>query len=166
MKKILITGADGQLGQALTESAPEGLQVVAANRTVLDITNAAAVNDWVGANQPDAIINAAAYTAVDKAETDSAMAKAVNTDGPLHLATAAANTGIPLVQVSTDFVFDGKSGPYTVDDETNPLSVYGETKRDGEVAALGVSGAQVSVVRTAWVYNCLLYTSPSPRDRG
>ena len=153
MKKILIAGADGQLGQALIDSVPDGMQAIAANRQIIDITNQAAVNDWVGANQPNAIINAAAYTAVDKAETDSAMAKAVNTDGPLHLATAASNAGIPLVQVSTDFVFNGKAGPYKTDDKTDPLSVYGETKRDGEVAALGVSGAKVSVVRTAWVYN-------------
>lgn len=153
MKKILITGADGQLGQALINSVPAGVQAIAANRELIDITNQSVVNDWVGANKPDAIVNAAAYTAVDKAETESSLAKAVNTDGPLHLATAASNAGIPMVQVSTDFVFNGKAGPYKTDDITDPLSVYGETKRDGEAAALGVSGAKVSVVRTAWVYN-------------
>ena len=153
MKKILITGADGQLGQALQATTPAGMQVVPANRQTLDITSAAAVNDWVGENKPDAIINAAAYTAVDKAETEYALAKAVNTDGPLNLAMAASRVDIPLLHVSTDFVFNGKSGPYKVDDETDPLSVYGETKRAGEIAALGVSGSKVSIIRTAWVYD-------------
>jgi len=153
MKKILITGAEGQLGQALIKSVPSGLQAVPANRKTIDISNASSVSDWVSAHNPDAIINAAAYTAVDQAETEIDLARSVNTNGPMHLATAAAVAGIPLVQVSTDFVFSGKSGPYRTEDTTDPLSVYGITKRDGEDAALGVIGAKVAVVRTAWVYN-------------
>lgn len=154
MKKILITGADGQLGRALAAGVPEGYQTLPANRKTLDITSAESVMQWCKENTPSGIINAAAYTAVDQAETDQETAKASNTDGPKHLAMAAGELNIPFVHVSTDFVFNGNSGlPYTTDDSTDPLSVYGATKRDGEQAVQAVEGLNAAIVRTAWVYD-------------
>ncbi len=154
MKKILITGANGQLGRALAASVPQGFEPVLATRQTLDIASETAVADWFELNKPDGIINAAAYTAVDKAEEEQDVANSANNLGPMNLAVAAAACGIPIVQVSTDFVFNGKSGhPYRTDDETDPLSVYGVTKLAGEQSVLSVPGVEASVVRTAWVYD-------------
>ncbi len=154
MKKILITGAKGQLGQALVSCSPDGYQTVVADRQVLDISNRQSVEHWFDANKPDGIINAAAYTAVDQAETDVESAKAANTDGPANLALSASALNIPLIHVSTDFVFNGKNGaPYLADDKTDPLGVYGVTKRDGEAEVLAIHARQSTIVRTAWVYD-------------
>ena len=150
---ILITGAGGQLGKALCNSAPAGYSVVAADRQTLSITDVDAVRSYSENHHVEGIINAAAYTAVDKAEDDIANARAVNAEGPAVLAAIAADRGIHLVHVSTDFVFDGRRGnPYKPDDKTNPLGVYGETKRAGEVAVLETPNLSASVLRTAWVY--------------
>lgn len=154
MKKILVTGANGQLGRALAVAVPDGCQVIAADRQALNISDIKSVESWVDDNAPDGIINAAAYTAVDKAETEADIAKAANTDGPKNLAAAAFNLGIPMVHVSTDFVFNGHAGaPYRTDDKLDPLSVYGATKRDGEQEVLSVHKDKAAVVRTAWVYD-------------
>ena len=154
MKKILITGANGQLGKAMASHATSSYQPLLADRSTLDITDAESVNRWCESNAPDGIVNTAAYTAVDKAESEPDDAKAANTDGPGNLAEVAAQRGIPLVHVSTDFVFNGKSGaPYKTTDLTDPLSVYGVTKRDGEQEVLSVHGAKAAIVRTAWVYD-------------
>jgi len=153
-KKILVTGVDGQLGRALVDTVPSGYEVLGTNSKALNIADTQAVTDWFAANQPAGVINAAAYTAVDKAETDLATATAANAEGPALLAAACKELDIPLVQVSTDFVFDGKnSTAYTPQDATQPLGVYGVTKRDGELAVLNTEGLKAAVIRTAWVYN-------------
>lgn len=151
--KVIITGADGQLGRALAVRAPANAVVTSFNRAALDITNAAAVKVAVNAAQPDLIINAAAYTAVDKAEADAENARMVNTDAPGILAQTAEVHRARFVHISTDFVFDGsQSHPYGVCDVTAPLGVYGKTKRDGELAVLA-SCPSALIVRTAWVYS-------------
>ena len=147
--KILLTGAYGQLGRALVATAPAGASIIAHDVDTLDITDAAAVSAAVATAKPDFIFNAAAYTAVDKAESDVAAATAVNETAVGLLAGAARDCGAKLVHVSTDFVFDGQgSSPYRPDAPTAPLGVYGETKRAGERAA----GEDALIVRTAWVY--------------
>ena len=154
MKKILVTGAGGQLGSALGRNIPDGFTVLLSDRQSLDITNREKVTECLRGGEVHGIINAAAYTAVDKAETDITTAEAVNTNGPAVLSAAAAELGIHLVHVSTDFVFDGSKGkPYQPDDKTNPLSIYGRTKRDGEMAVLETENLSASIIRTAWVYD-------------
>jgi len=147
--KALIVGAGGQLGRCLAIAAPEGIELVARDRTTLDITDAASIDAVVAAEQPDLIFNAAAYTAVDKAESDEDAAYAVNATAVGLLADAATRHDARLVHVSTDFVFDGQSGtPYAPDAATNPLGAYGRTKLAGERLA----GEGALIVRTACVY--------------
>lgn len=150
--KVIVTGAGGQLGRALVAGAPADAAVVALDRAALDIGDAAAVQARIKAERPDIIINAAAYTAVDKAESEPDLACRINADGPRHLAAAALDAGARLAHISTDFVFDGaKSAPYHPDDPVNPLGVYGASKRAGEEAVLGLM-PDALIVRTAWVY--------------
>ncbi|HEV2363243.1 MAG TPA: dTDP-4-dehydrorhamnose reductase [Caulobacteraceae bacterium] len=150
--KALVAGAGGQLGSALAETAPPGVEVRAFARTDLDITDAAAVEEMVRRESPALIVNAAAYTAVDKAESEADKAFAINRDGAAHLARTAAAAGARLVHVSTDFVFDGRSGrPWRPDDPTGPLNVYGASKLAGE-ASVRAAGGKALIVRTAWVY--------------
>jgi dTDP-4-dehydrorhamnose reductase len=150
--RCLVIGASGQLGQALQATMPAKTDLVAPARSVCDLTNADHLNQWLGEIRPDVILNAAAYTAVDSAESDEANARLINATGVGRLAQAARHHGARLVHVSTDFVFDGEtSKPYTPDDEPNPLNAYGRTKREGELAVLQ-SGANALIVRTAWVY--------------
>ncbi|MBW8295550.1 dTDP-4-dehydrorhamnose reductase [Sphingopyxis sp.] len=147
--KALITGADGQLGQALQRTAPEGAEVVATTSSVLDIGDAKAVRSFVSATGPQILINAAAYTAVDQAETDSELAFRINGDAVGFLARAGEAVGARFVHVSTDFVFDGEAGrPYAPDAPTAPIGVYGCSKLRGEHEA----GEGALIVRTAWVY--------------
>jgi dTDP-4-dehydrorhamnose reductase len=149
--KVLITGAGGQLGRELLRTAPADAVVIALASADCDIGDAASVARAIAAHKPDVIINAAGYTAVDKAEAEPAAADRVNAQGPAHLAAAAG--GARLLHVSTDFVFDGSQGrPWRTDDPTAPLSVYGHSKLAGEapVLALGNRGA---VLRTSWVYS-------------
>jgi len=150
--KVLITGARGQLGRALQETAPSGATLTAFGHGDLDIGDAAAVSLVVVEQAPDLVINAAAYTAVDKAESDEAAAYRINGEAPGHLAAAASQSGARFVHVSTDFVFDGHgSVPYRPEQETDPLGVYGASKLAGENAALAAD-PQALIVRTAWVY--------------
>lgn len=147
--KALIVGANGQLGRCLQAAAPEGAEVVALGSADLDITDRDAVEAAVSAHMPSVLFNAAAYTAVDRAESEEAAARAVNTTAVGILADAARVHGARFAHVSTDFVFDGAAGtPYAPDAPTNPLSVYGRTKLGGETLA----GPDALVVRTAWVY--------------
>ena len=152
--RVLVVGSAGQLGQALAATMPESVEYVGADLPDLDITNAEQVVSFCRQLQPDVIINTAAYTAVDRAESDVELATAVNVDGPRNVAQAAGDIGARLVHISTDFVFDGSaSTPYDVDAPTNPLSVYGRTKRDGETAVLDALPQSSVVVRTAWLYS-------------
>lgn len=151
MRRVLVTGAGGQLAIELERWAPAGVEVVSLGVERLDVTSAAQVGAALAEAAPDIVMNAAAYTAVDKAETEPAAADAVNHRGVELLRGACDSFGARLVHFSTDYVFDGRSGsPYLPGDETNPLSVYGHTKRDGEVAALRSPGSLV--IRTAWLY--------------
>ncbi len=147
--KILITGAAGQLGVELVQHCADmGDDVIAADRSVVDITDADAVHTLLAEHRPDAVINAAAYTAVDACETNVDIAQAVNATAVGHLRSACDTFGAHLVQVSTDYVFDGTlDRPYAETDATNPQSVYGRTKLAGEAAA----GSSASIARTSWV---------------
>jgi len=150
--KALVTGAGGQLGRALLASAPAGVEAIGLDRGALDIGDERSVANAVHEHAPALILNAAAYTAVDKAESEPEAAARINAAGPAHLARAAAETGARLIHISTDFVFDGNASlPYRPDHPTAPLSIYGRTKRDGEAAALAAN-PDTLIVRTAWVY--------------
>jgi len=153
--KVLITGAHGQLGWELQRNIPDGIDSVALSSSELDITNGQQVDETVGRLAPQVIINAAAYTAVDKAEEEQQKAFAVNAQGAANLAAAAKKNGARLVHISTDFVFDGrKSSPYLPNDPTNPTGVYGTSKLAGEQKIIEISGLkQCALVRTAWVYS-------------
>ncbi len=154
--KILITGAGGQLGQALTNLLPPSTSehhAIPYRHNVLDITRPANVEQAIDFHKPDAIVNTAAYNFVDKAESEVEAAMLANKTGPENLAKAAAKRKIPLVHFSTDYVFDGtKKTPYVESDQPNPLSVYAKSKLAGEKAVLEAS-TQSYVVRTAWVYH-------------
>lgn len=151
--KVMIAGAQGQLGRCLQDRlAGTDHEVVAVGRAELDITNADAVSRFVSDTKPDVIINAAAYTAVDKAESERELAFAVNEGAVANLAKAANQVGALLVHVSTDYVFDGTSSrPYQEADAVNPMGVYGESKLAGEKAAR--QAQRHLIVRTAWVFS-------------
>jgi dTDP-4-dehydrorhamnose reductase len=149
--KVLVTGSNGQLGWELKRSMPAGVEAMWTDVAELDIADASAVHALVEQFKPTVVINAAAYTAVDKAESESALSFKINRDGAGNLAKAAAAIGARFLHVSTDFVFEGQGKPYQPNDAVNPLSVYGASKYEGEQQVLGV-GAQALVVRTAWVY--------------
>lgn len=151
-RHVLVTGANGQLGIELQRCAwPAGWQVTAVGRSDLDLGDSAAILALVGSRAWAAVINGAAYTAVDKAEGDVLTAWAVNALAPAAFAQGCAQAGIPLVQVSTDYVFAGdKAGAWEVDDPVAPLGVYGASKLGGELA-VRTSGARHAIVRTAWV---------------
>lgn len=150
--KVLITGANGQVGQALQSPAPLKASLTALDRSTLDISDLEAVDRHIGQIRPDLIINAAAYTAVDRAELDAEAASAANKTGPANLALAAQRAGARLVHISTDFVFDGRaSSPYRPDHPVAPLGLYGQSKAEGEAAVLA-SLPSALIIRTGWVY--------------
>ena len=149
--KVLLTGAAGQLGQELIASRPPEVELIACSRGELDLADAEACRAAVQQHRPDWVLNAGAYTAVDKAESEPELAAAVNAGAPAAFAEALAATGGRLLQVSTDFVFNGAQGsPYRPEQPLDPLGVYGATKAAGEAAALQLPGARV--LRTSWVY--------------
>ncbi len=151
--KVLITGAAGQVGRMLLETRPAEVEAIPLAHDDLDIRDGAAVRERILRDLPDLILNAAAYTAVDKAESEPQAAHAINAEGPRYLAAAARDTGARLIHISTDFVFDGTASlPYAPDAPTHPLSVYGRTKREGEQAVLTALASHAVIVRTAWVY--------------
>jgi dTDP-4-dehydrorhamnose reductase len=151
--RLLVTGAGGMLGRAVVEAATRlGHDVHAATRADLDVTDAAAARSAVLGARAQAVINCAAYTDVDGAETDWANAEAVNCTGAGNVAAAAAKAGASIVHVSTDYVFDGsKREPWLESDPTGPLGVYGETKLGGE-HAVAAATANHAIVRTAWLF--------------
>ncbi|MDE1905334.1 MAG: dTDP-4-dehydrorhamnose reductase [Rhodospirillales bacterium] len=151
---ILVTGASGQLGDALSRRlSARGAAFTAVQRPDFDFEKPETIAACFETTKPSLVINAAAYTAVDKAETDQEAAKASNHTGPLELAKLCEAACIPFIHVSTDYVFNGDKGePYLETDPTSPTGVYGATKRDGEEAILATS-AQAIILRTAWVYS-------------
>jgi len=152
--KVLLTGAAGQLGQALIASTPAAVELIATSRKELDLADAQACRNAVQHHQPDWVLNAGAYTAVDKAESDADSAHAVNAGAPEAFASALAERGGRMLQLSTDFVFNGAQGsPYAVDQARNPLGIYGASKAAGEEFVQGRLGAQGLgfVLRTSWV---------------
>jgi dTDP-4-dehydrorhamnose reductase len=152
-QKIVIVGAGGQLGRELARSAPEGIACLPLQRGELDIGDRQAVNGRLRELAPAQVINAAAYTAVDRAESEPGLAWRINAEGAGYLAQACAEIGARLLHVSTDFVFDGEAPhPYRPDAPTAPLGEYGRSKLAGEEAVLqALPGALV--MRTAWVYS-------------
>jgi len=155
-KKILLTGVNGQVGHALQTALSHNPSfsniVISLDRSQLDLTNQAEIRRAIQTIQPDLIINPAAYTAVDKAETEPELAYAINATAPKILAEEAARIGARLIHFSTDYVYNGaKSSPYTEDDATEPLSVYGKSKLAGEEAIRSV-GLPHLIFRASWVY--------------
>jgi dTDP-4-dehydrorhamnose reductase len=150
---ILVFGAAGQVGNELRQrSAPPGIKIIGLTRAKVDITDRAAVLHAVERHRPAVVVNAAAYTAVDKAESDMQTAFAVNAEGARNLASAAREAGAAIIQLSTDYVFDGtKQSSYREDDAVGPVSAYGRSKEAGERAVRAANPRHV-IVRTAWVY--------------
>ncbi|RPF71526.1 dTDP-4-dehydrorhamnose reductase [Aurantiacibacter spongiae] len=147
--KALITGATGQVGRALLALAPEGAQVTALGRCQLDLTDSAAIEETIAVLQPDIVLNAAAYTSVDRAESEEAMAQAINADAVGMIVAALDRHGGRLAHISTDFVFDGaRASAWRPADKRNPLSVYGRSKAAGE----DYLREQDLLLRTSWVH--------------
>ncbi len=152
--KIVVTGKGGQLAWELEQTKTDEATLVSLDSHELDITNPIQVHSVLKNHSPDIVINAAAYTAVDKAESDRAAAYAVNQTGSENLAEACKELGAYLIHVSTDFVFDGtKATPYQPDDQPNPINVYGDSKLQGDKAITHILGDQATIIRTAWVYS-------------
>jgi dTDP-4-dehydrorhamnose reductase len=152
--KVLVTGREGQLARGLLEAAEgAGVQVVAIGRPDLDLADEGSVAAAVARERPDIVVNAAAYTAVDRAESEPAVAHAVNALGAERTAKACAANAIPIIQISTDYVFDGaKAGPYLEDDPTGPINVYGRTKLEAEQRVAKACERHL-ILRTAWVHS-------------
>ena len=152
MSSLLITGARGQVGSAVARQArARGFDVWSPDRTELNLLDPDALAAAVASRQWAVIINCAAYTAVDRAESEPALAEAINAFAPGIMAATAERQNIPIVHVSTDYVFDGtKASPYLEDDPVNPLCVYGSTKARGE-AAVRIASSRHAIIRTAWV---------------
>ncbi len=152
--KVIITGSNGQLGWELQRSAPDNYVLIAVDVDQLDITDAEAVDTFMAEAKSDLIINCAAYTAVDKAETEAELCYAINAQGAENLAKSAKQHGTKLIHISTDFVFDGdgQSTPYKPDAQTNPIGVYGASKLKGE-QCVQAHNPEALIIRTAWVYS-------------
>jgi len=153
-KRVLITGANGQVGWELQKTAPVGIEIVARDQNSLDICDQVQVNRIIAELSPNVVINAAAYTSVDKAEQEPELAYAVNAAGAGYLARVCHDQGVRLIHISTDFVFDGtQSNPYSPDDLPNPLNVYGASKLEGEKQVSEFTKGNAVILRTAWVYS-------------
>ncbi|WP_275786198.1 dTDP-4-dehydrorhamnose reductase [Pararhizobium gei] len=154
-KKILVTGREGQVARSLlarAENHPD-IEIVILGRPEIDLGEPDTIVSPLKAIRPDLIVSAAAYTAVDQAESEEDLARRVNGDAPGVLAQAAAELGIPILQISTDYVFDGsKTGAYVEDDPVSPLGAYGRSKLAGELAVAAATDNHV-ILRTAWVYS-------------
>ncbi len=150
--KILLTGKNGQVGFALHKKLVSLGEVIATNRNELDLENSDEIRAFIEKIKPDIIINAAAYTDVDKAETEIELAHKVNTEAPKVLAEKASQLDVPMIHFSTDYVFDGlKNEPYVETDKANPKSVYGKTKWEGEEAVR--NHKKHIILRTSWVFS-------------
>ena len=155
MNNILVTGSNGQVGSELRElSTNYEYNFFFTDRESLDITNPHAITEFIELNKIDIIINSAAYTAVDKAQTDKDLADLVNHIAVKNLSKIAKEKDIKFIHISTDYVFDGKNYmPYTEDDKTNPIGVYGKTKLDGENIMREINPHNSIIIRTSWVYS-------------
>ncbi|MDY3122958.1 MAG: dTDP-4-dehydrorhamnose reductase [[Actinobacillus] rossii] len=152
MAKFLITGAKGQVGHCLTEQLMGKAEILAVDRDELDITDQSAVKKMVEFFKPDVIINAAAHTAVDRAETEVELSEMINVNGPQYLAEAANEIGAVILHISTDYVFDGTgTSEYNEEDKPNPQGVYGRTKLEGEFAVQAANPQHI-ILRTSWVF--------------
>ena len=150
--RVLVTGSRGQVGAEVARAFAGRAEVIAHDRATLDLARPAEIRAGIRAAKPEVIVNAAAYTAVDRAEAQMEAARAVNAEAPAVIAAEAKRAGALLVHYSTDYVFDGTSPrPYVEGDATHPLNVYGETKLAGE-RAIEASGAAHLILRTSWVY--------------
>lgn len=151
--RIAVTGWTGQVVQAMLERVPVGVEVIALRRPELDLADHPTIAPALRAARPDVIVNAAAYTAVDQAESEPDLAMRVNGGAAGEAARAAALLGVPIIQLSTDYVFDGKlDRPYREDDATGPISAYGASKLAGE-RAVAAATANHAILRTAWIYS-------------
>lgn len=151
--RLAVTGKNGQVVNALQALASAELEIVALGRPELDLAQSETVLKALREVNPDAVVSAAAYTAVDKAESEPEIAFAVNRDGARAVAQAASELGIPVIHLSTDYVFDGtKATPYVESDATGPTSIYGRSKLEGEQAVSKATG-NYAILRTAWVYS-------------
>ncbi|NEO67090.1 MAG: dTDP-4-dehydrorhamnose reductase, partial [Moorea sp. SIO4G2] len=152
MKKILLTGITGQVGQELEDTLSPLGQVIGVGRSDMDLAEPESIRQVIHQIKPDVIVNAAAYTAVDKAETELALAKSINAVAPTIMAEEAQNLGAILLHISTDYVFDGtKNTPYTEQDTPNPIGSYGKSKLQGEEGVEQKCDRNL-ILRTAWVY--------------
>ena len=152
-RRVLVFGGTGQLGRELGRTAPAGVEVALVGRAAGDVRHPDQVAEAMDRTSAELVINAAAYTAVDRAEADADGAFEVNAVGAGHVAGAAAARGLRVLHVSTDFVFDGERGqPYAPDARPCPLGVYGASKLDGERRVQSALGARAAIVRTAWLY--------------
>ena len=153
MPNILVTGADGQLGSEI-KSLVDSKNFYFANRKIVDIQNQKALKDFLHDNKIEVIVNCAAYTAVDKAEVEQSLANEINHVAVKNLSVISKERNIKLIHISTDYVYEGTNyKPYKEDDITNPQSVYGKTKLDGEKAMLKIAPSNSIIIRTSWLYS-------------
>ena len=151
--RVLLFGGTGQVGTEIRALASGSVNLVAPGQAEVDLKDAGAIATVVGAAPWDVVINAAAYTDVDRAEREEAAALVLNADAPSHIAIATGSRGIPLIHISTDYVFDGRKGaPYVEQDEVSPLNAYGRSKLAGECAVAGGNPRHI-ILRTSWVYS-------------
>src|SRR5215831_21409856 len=151
--KVLITGAGGQVGRCLMSTAPHTYSLDAQTHLQLDIANRDSLATYIRATRPDVVINTAAYTAVDRAETETAPARAINELGAQVLAESCRDLNSRLIHISTDYVFDGRSvAAYETDAPTHPLNAYGASKLAGEQRIAGTQNLNWTIARTSWVY--------------
>lgn len=154
VRTALVTGAGGQLGLELQATVPKGWRVIPCGSGALDVSNDGQTRHVLQAELPGLVINTAAYTAVDAAESDAGRAAAVNALGAANVAQAARDCGARVIHVSTDFVFDGRQGrPYAPDDEPHPLGVYSRTKLEGEREVTRIGEGASVIIRSAWLYS-------------
>lgn len=152
--KIILTGSTGQLGQTLIKSKPKNISLIETNRNIINLENPIECENFVYKNQPDWIINCAAYTNVDKAEKEKDLARKINTLSPSSFAKALKKTGGKMLHISTDFVFEGERGvPYDINQEINPINFYGKTKAEAErsIKEILFEDNQALIIRTSWV---------------
>ncbi len=151
--RLLLLGGTGQVGREFRAHLPTGIDCIAPSRAELDLTDADSITRIISAGSWSAVVNAAGYTDVDRAESEQTLAFAINTDAPARLAAETGRRGIPLIHISTDYVFDGRKGAYYVEsDATGPLNAYGRSKLAGELGIRAATSRHV-IIRTSWVYS-------------